>query len=111
MVSEILIIEKRVFLRFIDALKKMVIFLLWEFGIPKRDLLKNPYKKFLKYVLPFTGSIISNDRHSYKYLADSIISFPNQNNLLKELINTGFSHIKTIDFISGANSIYIVQKK
>ena len=82
-----------------------------EFGIPKRDLLKNPYKKFLKYVLPFTGSIISNDRHSYKYLADSIISFPNQNNLLKELINTGFSPIKTIDFISGANSIYIVQKK
>ena len=82
-----------------------------EFGIPKRDLLKSSYKNFLKYVLPFTGSIISNDRYSYKYLADSIISFPSQNNLLEELINTGFFHIKTIDFISGANSIYIVQKK
>ena len=93
------------------CLKKNGYFFIMEFGIPKRDLLKSPYKNFLKYILPFTGSIISNDRHSYKYLADSIISFPNQNNLLKELINTGFSHIKTIDFISGANSIYIVQKK
>ena len=93
------------------CLKKNGYFFIMEFGIPKRDLLKSSYKNFLKYILPFTGSIISNDRHSYKYLADSIISFPNQNNLLKELINTGFSHIKTIDFISGANSIYIVQKK
>ena len=25
--------------------------------------------------------------------------------------NIGFSHVKTIDFISGANSIYILQKK
>ena len=82
-----------------------------EFGIPKRELLKKPYKNFLKYVLPFTGSIVSNDRHSYKYLAESIISFPSQIDLIKELINTGFSNIKTIDFISGANSIYIVQKK
>ena len=78
---------------------------------PKRDLLKKPYKNFLKYVLPFTGSIVAHDRHSYKYLAESIISFPSQISLVNELKNIGFSHIKTIDFISGANNIYILQKK
>tara|TARA_Y100001947_G_scaffold145983_1_gene141054 strand:+ start:519 stop:1295 length:777 start_codon:yes stop_codon:yes gene_type:complete len=93
------------------CLKKNGYFFIMEFGIPKRNLLKKPYKNFLKYILPFTGSIVSNDRHSYKYLAESIISFPSQINFVKELINAGFSHVKTIDFISGANSIYIVQKK
>ena len=93
------------------CLKKNGYFLIMEFGIPKRDLLKKPYKNFLKYVLPFTGSIVAHDRHSYKYLAESIISFPSQISLVNELKNIGFSHVKTIDFISGANSIYILQKK
>ena len=93
------------------CLKKNGYFLIMEFGIPKRDLLNKPYKNFLKYVLPFTGSIVANDRHSYKYLAESIISFPSQISLVNELKNIGFSHVKTIDFISGANSIYILQKK
>ena len=100
------------FLREADrCLKKNGYFLIMEFGIPKRDLLKKPYKNFLKYVLPFTGSIVAHDRHSYKYLAESIISFPSQISLVNELKNIGFSHVKTIDFISGANSIYILQKK
>ena len=42
---------------------------------------------------------------------ESIISFPSQISLVNELKNIGFSHVKTIDFISGANSIYILQKK
>ena len=93
------------------CLKRNGYFLIMEFGLPKRDLLKRPYKNFLKYMLPFTGSIVANDRHSYKYLAESIIAFPNQINLINELKNIGFFHIETIDFISGANSIYILQKK
>ena len=82
-----------------------------DFESNKSDLLKKPYKNFLKYILPFTGSIVAHDRHSYKYLAESIISFPSQISLVNELKNIGFSHVKTIDFISGANSIYILQKK
>ena len=42
---------------------------------------------------------------------ESIISFPSEISLVNELKNIGFSHVKTIDFISGANSIYILQKK
>jgi demethylmenaquinone methyltransferase/2-methoxy-6-polyprenyl-1,4-benzoquinol methylase len=82
-----------------------------EFGMPKATLIQKPYEYFLDYFLPFSGSIVAKDRHSYKYLADSIKEFPNTHQVQKELEKIGFSHIETIDFISGANSIYILQKK
>ena len=82
-----------------------------EFGLPKAHLIKKPYQAFLDYFLPLSGSIIAKDRHSYKYLADSIKAFPSSKEVQNELENIGFTHIETIDFLSGANNIYIVQKK
>ena len=82
-----------------------------EFGMPKASLIQKPYEYFLKYFLPLSGSIVAKDRHSYKYLADSIKEFPSTHQIRDELERIGFSHIETIDFISGANSIYILQKK
>ena len=93
------------------CLKKNGYFFFMEFGMPKATLIQKPYEYFLDYFLPFSGSIVAKDRHSYKYLADSIKEFPNTRQIQKELEKVGFSHIETIDFISGANSIYILQKK
>ena len=93
------------------VLKKNGYFLFMEFGLPKANLIKKPYRAFLDYFLPFSGSIVAKDRHSYKYLADSIKAFPSPNEVQNELENIGFTHIETIDFLSGANNIYIVQKK
>jgi demethylmenaquinone methyltransferase/2-methoxy-6-polyprenyl-1,4-benzoquinol methylase len=93
------------------CLKKNGFFLFMEFGMPNASLIQKPYKIFLDYFLPFSGSIIAKDRHSYKYLAESIKAFPSPITIQKELENIGFFHIETIDFISGANNIYILQKK
>jgi demethylmenaquinone methyltransferase/2-methoxy-6-polyprenyl-1,4-benzoquinol methylase len=82
-----------------------------EFGLPKANLIKKPFQAYLDYFLPFSGSIIAKDRYSYKYLAESIKAFPSPAKIQNELKNIGFTHIETIDFLSGANSIYIVQKK
>ena len=93
------------------CLKQKGLFLFMEFGMPKNELLQKPYKFFLDGFLPFSGSIIAKDRHSYQYLADSIKQFPSQGIIQEELENAGFLNLETIDFLSGANSIYIVQKK
>ena len=93
------------------CLKKNGFFLFMEFGMPNALLIQKPYQAFLDYFLPFSGSIIAKDRHSYKYLAESIKAFPSPSLIKKELENFDFYHIKTIDFISGANNIYIFQKK
>jgi demethylmenaquinone methyltransferase/2-methoxy-6-polyprenyl-1,4-benzoquinol methylase len=93
------------------CIKKNGFFLFMEFGMPNASIIQKPYEIFLDYFLPFSGSVIAKDRHSYKYLAESIKAFPSPVIIQKELENIGFSHIETIDFISGANNIYILQKK
>ncbi len=93
------------------CLKKNGYFFFMEFGMPKAKIIQKPYKFFLDYFLPISGSVVAKDRHSYKYLGDSIKKFPSPNRVQKELEYLGFFHIKTIDFISGANNIYILQKK
>ena len=93
------------------CLKKNGFFLFMEFGMPNASLIQKPYQAFLDYFLPFSGSVIAKDRHSYKYLAESIKAFPAPLLIKNELENIGFYHIETIDFISGANNIYILQKK
>ena len=93
------------------CLKKKGYFIFMEFVMPTAPLIQKPYEFFLDYFLPISGSIIAKDRHSYKYLADSIKEFPSPHILKKELESIGFLHLETIDFISGANNIYIMQKR
>ena len=103
--------RKKGFQEIYRCLKKNGYFLFMEFGLPNASLIKKPYDIFLDYFLPMSGSIIAKDRHSYKYLAESIKAFPAPRKIQKELEDIGFNHIETIDFISGANNIYILQKK
>tara|TARA_Y100000996_G_scaffold401122_1_gene371760 strand:- start:630 stop:1331 length:702 start_codon:yes stop_codon:yes gene_type:complete len=103
--------RKKGFKEIYRCLKKNGFFLFMEFGLPKASLIQKPYRFFLDNFLPFSGSIIAKDRHSYKYLAESIQKFPSPERIRKELENIGFYHVETIDFISGANNIYILQKR
>ena len=103
--------RKKGFKEIYRCLKKQGYFLFMEFGMPEATIIQKPYKFFLDYFLPISGSIVAKDRHSYKYLADSIKRFPNPLLIKNELESIGFLHIKTIDFISGANNIYIMQKR
>jgi demethylmenaquinone methyltransferase/2-methoxy-6-polyprenyl-1,4-benzoquinol methylase len=87
------------------CLKKNGYFLFMEFGTPKRELLIKPFKLYLNDWLPLIGSIVAKDRHSYKYLAESI-----QKVIIRQVESAGLTHQKTIDFLSGSNSIYIFKK-
>ena len=92
------------------CLKKNGYFLFMEFGTPKRELLVKPFRLYLNDWLPLIGSIVARDRHSYKYLAESIQKFPSQANIIRQVESVGLIHQKTIDFLSGSNSIYIFKK-
>ena len=48
--------------------------------MPNASIIQKPYEIFLDYFLPFSGSVIAKDRHSYKYLAESIKAFPSPAN-------------------------------
>lgn len=102
--------KKKAFSEIGRCLKKNGYFLFMEFGTPKRELLLKTYKLYLNDWLPFIGSIVAKDRHSYKYLAESIQKFPSQQDIIKQVESAGLTHQKTIDFLSGSNSIYIFKK-
>lgn len=102
--------KNKAFKEITRCLKKNGYFLFMEFGTPKRDLLLKPFKLYLDDWLPLIGSIIAKDRHSYKYLAESIQKFPSQADIIRQVESAGLKHQKTIDFLSGSNSIYIFKK-
>ena len=93
-----------------SCLKKNGFFLFMEFGTPKKKIITDSFNFYLNSFLPIAGSIIAKDRSSYKYLAESIQKFPSEQSIIKLAKSVNLKHEQTIDFLSGANSIYIFKK-
>lgn len=72
------------------ALKPGGQLLILEFSHPTAPGLKPVYDWYSFNVLPKLGKIVANDEASYRYLAESIRKFPNQNTLLGMMREAGF---------------------
>ena len=77
---------------------------------PNHFPLKQLYKLYFHYILPFIGGIISKDKKAYTYLPDSVSVFPSGNKFLNELVNAGFKECKHIPLSFGIVSLYIAIK-
>jgi len=77
---------------------------------PTNFPLKQLYKLYFHYILPFIGGIISKDKNAYTYLPDSVSAFPSGNNFLTELAKAGFKEPKYIPLTFGIVSLYIAIK-
>ena len=56
--------------------------------------------------MPFIGKSIAKNKNAYKYLSESIDTFPNQEKLKKILENTGFQNVSYINLFDGIVSIH-----
>ena len=81
-----------------------------EFSKPKMFPFKQIYNFYFKFILPRLGRLISKDRAAYTYLPESVQSFPDGNDFLKILENTGFKNAQCIPLTFGISSIYIGEK-
>lgn len=81
-----------------------------EFSKPKIFPFRQLFNVYFKYVLPFIGKITSKDRKAYKYLYDSVQAFPDGENFVTILENTGFKSIQCISLSLGICSIYTGKK-
>ena len=77
---------------------------------PTNFPLKQLYKLYFHYILPFIGGIISKDKNAYTYLPDSVSAFPSGNNFLTELAKAGFKESKYIPLTFGIVSLYVAIK-
>lgn len=77
-----------------------------EFSRPKSKGFKGLYKIYMNLVAPGIGKMVSKNRAAYQYLNDSVQAFPEGNEFLKILQETGFTntYLKTLSL--GICTIY-----
>ncbi len=86
------------------------VILVLEFSKPKSFPVKQIYMFYFKHLLPFIGKIFSKDKNAYRYLHDSVLSFPDSTDFLDILDSIGFSNTKQYRMTFGISTIYIGQK-
>ena len=62
-------------------------------------------------IIPKLGGFVAKDESAYRYLIDSIKIFPDQIELKKIMIRSGFNKIECYDFFDGLASLHIGVKK
>jgi demethylmenaquinone methyltransferase/2-methoxy-6-polyprenyl-1,4-benzoquinol methylase len=77
-----------------------------EFSKPSGFPFKPLYNFYFKNILPLFGRFFSNDRAAYKYLPDSVMKFPDNEEFLRLLDNAGFSDTRQEKLTGGVASIY-----
>lgn len=82
-----------------------------EFSTPTNSVIKMFYSLYSRYILPFIGSVLSNDKAAYVYLKESAAAFPYGKEMEGILLKAGFHHVQMIPLTFGIATIYIAKKE
>ncbi len=88
------------------VLKPGGVIMILEFGMPEKFPVKHAYNFYFNALLPMWGKIFSGSYDSYKYLPESVKSFPYGNNFLELLQEAGFKEAKFDKLSMGISYLY-----
>ena len=77
-----------------------------EFSTITNPMLNKFYRPYLNNFIPYLGDCISKRRDEYKYLAESINNFPNQDIISNKLKQIGYFNVSFINLFNGIVSIH-----
>jgi ubiquinone/menaquinone biosynthesis methyltransferases len=77
-----------------------------EFSKPSGFPFKPLYNFYFRKILPLFGRLFSKDKAAYRYLPDSVMKFPDNEEFLKLLVQAGCSDTHQIKLTGGVASIY-----
>jgi demethylmenaquinone methyltransferase/2-methoxy-6-polyprenyl-1,4-benzoquinol methylase len=80
--------------------------LILEFSKPTAPGLAPVYDAYSFAMLPLMGRIVANDSASYRYLAESIRMFPDQETLATMLREAGFDAVKYHNLTGGIVALH-----
>lgn len=92
------------------VLKPGGIFMCLEFSHVKNPLLSQPYKRYLLEILPVMGEVVVGDYKSYRYLAESILDFPEQEDFRQMIAAAGFKYTSYENLMQGISCIHFGYK-
>lgn len=81
-----------------------------EFGTGSRRVWKGLYNFYLDTLLPFIGDRVSGDPGAYRYLAETIKTFPDERALARELMDAGFERVYCVPMMSGIVYLHVAEK-
>ena len=88
------------------VLKPGGIAIILEFSRPQIFPFKQVFNLYFKYILPRIGRLTSKDPRAYRYLYESVQTFPEGDDFLGQLSNTGFNQVQCTRLTFGVCSIY-----
>lgn len=80
--------------------------LLLEFSLPACPVVRWFYLRYLRFIVPLAGALISGDRHAYRYLDESIEGFHQPQEFSRLMAEAGFREVSAIPLTFGVASIY-----
>ena len=88
------------------VLKEGGMLMVMEFSLPDNFLFKQLYFFYFKKLLPLIGRIFSKNRNAYRYLPESVMQFPDNEQFVKLVERAGFSGIEQKKLTRGIATIY-----
>ena len=88
------------------VLKKNGRALILEFSLPNNALLRGLYLFYFRNILPRIGGLISGDSFAYRYLNDTVESFPFGEEFCNLMRDAGFRDVKMAPLTFGIATIY-----
>ena len=77
-----------------------------EFSKPSIFPFKQVYNVYFMKILPLSGRLFSKNKEAYRYLPDTVMKFPDNEDFIKIMSDAGFSGIKQNKLTFGVASIY-----
>jgi demethylmenaquinone methyltransferase/2-methoxy-6-polyprenyl-1,4-benzoquinol methylase len=81
-----------------------------EFTTPEKPLVRRLYQLYLRSLLPSVGGLVSGDSSSYKYLADTILEFPNPAAFRAEMREAGLKAARSHALTHGIAWVHVGEK-
>lgn len=77
-----------------------------EFSRPLKFPFKQVFNFYFLHILPATGRLFSKNRNAYRYLPDSVMKFPDNEDFIALMTKAGFVDIRQKRVTGGIASIY-----
>jgi demethylmenaquinone methyltransferase/2-methoxy-6-polyprenyl-1,4-benzoquinol methylase len=81
-----------------------------EFSRPQSFPFRHLYYFYFHNILPLFGRFFSRDRHAYRYLPDSVMRFPDNEDFVNLMKKAGLTEVRQLKLTGGIASIYTGMK-
>ena len=82
-------------------------FVILEFTTPRSQPMRGMYLAYFRHLLPMIGRFVSKHRDAYSWLPESVLAFPEPEELVVRIQDAGFRDVRYELFLGGICAIHV----